>query len=74
MTWTNGVHPYNGKYNDRSKRQRSKIVKGMKRVAHIKHFKMIEWERMCPSYKPFFNRKSNYICDNCKNFKCNSKL
>jgi hypothetical protein len=65
-----GIHAYNGKYNDRSKRQRSKILKGIKRVASARTFEMIRWEKVCKWYRPQFNQKSSHICDNCGNYKC----
>ncbi len=63
-------HQYLGVNNDRSKRQRSKIVKGIKRIASPKTFDMLRWEKACPDLRPMFNFKSDFICDNCKNFKC----
>lgn len=64
------IHQYNGKLNDRSKRQQSKILKGVKRVASPKVFQLIRWEKTCPKFEAIWNPKSEFICDNCGNFKC----
>lgn len=64
------IHVYHGATNDRSKRQRSKITKGIKEIASPKIFEMMRWENICPEFDPTWNPKSNFICDNCCNFKC----
>lgn len=44
MTWSNGKHAFYGKRNDRARRSRSKIIKGIKNIARIEDFKKIEAE------------------------------
>lgn len=77
MTFTNGSHSYYGRFNDRAKRSRSKIVKGIKKIATPRTFRYITWERKCPGFTPNWKSNSPFICDNCKNFKnltCLKKL
>jgi len=69
-TFSGGKHQYQGRWNDRGKRQRSKIVKGFPKIASLKHLRMIEWIKFCKDYKPYYNIYSGYICDNCCNHKC----
>jgi hypothetical protein len=69
-TFSNGRHEYNGKFNSRGQRQRSKIVKALPMIASLKHLRMIEWQKFCKDYKPHYNIYSKYICDNCSNQKC----
>lgn len=51
MAFTNGKHPYNGSFNDRAKRQRSKLYKGIKvdHKATKRAFELLEEENKLKS-------------------------
>ena len=58
MTFTNGKHPYNGKFNDRFKRFRSKLGMTKKKCVELgEEFKQIEIEKKQ-------NEKKNNDCGN----------
>lgn len=75
MTFTNGSHPYNGKYNSRSQRQFSKISKGMKRrfLAKPRHFLILEWEKECPDFIHKFSYETDK-CKACANYLCEKNI
>jgi hypothetical protein len=73
-TWTNGKHQYKGTSNDRSKRQHSKIFKGMKRVPANLAFERIDFEKKCEKFIYNFNPNSSYLCKNCRNYLCEKNI
>jgi hypothetical protein len=68
-TFSGGKHQYRGQWNDRSKRQRSKIMKGINKN-QLTHVNFLEWNEICEDIIFYPHKYSNYICDNCKNIRC----